>query len=58
MERSAAVSTPVRETTTLTNGVEMPMVGFGVHQNPSEQTTDAVAAALATGYRLLDTAAA
>lgn len=58
MKRSAAVSTPVRETTTLTNGVEMPMVGFGVHQNPSEQTTDAVAAALATGYRLVDTAAA
>ena len=52
------MSTPVRETTTLTNGVEMPMVGFGVHQNLSEQTTDAVAAALATGYRLVDTAAA
>ena len=52
------MSTPVRKTTTLTNGVEMPMVGFGFHQNPSEQTTDAVAAALATGYRLLDTAAA
>ena len=39
-------------TTTLNNGVEMPMVGFGVYQNPPEQTTDAVAAALATGYRL------
>lgn len=28
------MSTPVRKTTTLTNGVEMPMVGFGVYQNP------------------------
>jgi diketogulonate reductase-like aldo/keto reductase len=43
---------------TLNNGVEMPTVGFGVFQTPSEQTRSAVDAALATGYRHIDTAAA
>ncbi|MFE1319279.1 aldo/keto reductase [Kitasatospora phosalacinea] len=42
---------------TLNNGVEMPQLGFGVFQVPDEQTTAAVAAALAAGYRSVDTAA-
>jgi 2,5-diketo-D-gluconate reductase A len=36
----------------------MPILGFGVYQIPPEQTEQAVTDALATGYRLLDTAAA
>jgi diketogulonate reductase-like aldo/keto reductase len=43
---------------TLNNGVLMPPIGFGVFQSPPEETTDAVEAALATGYRHVDTAAA
>lgn len=43
---------------TLNNGVTMPILGFGVYQIPPEQTEEAVAEALAAGYRLLDTAAA
>ncbi|MET7335852.1 aldo/keto reductase [Nonomuraea sp. NPDC005650] len=43
---------------TLDNGVERPILGFGVYQIPSEQTEQAVPEALAAGYRLLDTAAA
>src|ERR1700733_293313 len=43
---------------TLNNGVEMPALGFGVFQTPPDVTADAVHTALATGYRLIDTAAA
>ena len=43
---------------TLNNGVTMPALGLGVYQSPPEQTTDAVTAALQTGYRHIDTAAA
>lgn len=43
---------------TLNNGVEMPILGFGVFQIPAEETEQAVTEALAAGYRLLDTAAA
>ncbi|MFF1259516.1 aldo/keto reductase [Streptomyces sp. NPDC058321] len=43
---------------TLNNGVEMPIIGFGVYQIPADQTEQAVSEALAAGYRLLDTAAA
>ncbi|WP_433260800.1 aldo/keto reductase [Actinosynnema sp. CS-041913] len=42
---------------TLNNGVEMPILGFGVYQIPPDQTEQAVTDALAAGYRLLDTAA-
>ncbi|KRC62667.1 oxidoreductase [Agromyces sp. Root81] len=45
-------------TVTLNNGVTMPALGFGVFQTPPEVTTQAVVTALATGYRLIDTAAA
>jgi len=43
---------------TLNNGVEMPAIGFGVFQTPPDETRDAVHAALAAGYRHIDTAAA
>ena len=42
---------------TLDNGVQMPVLGFGVFQIPAEQTEQAVTDALAAGYRSLDTAA-
>ncbi len=42
----------------LNNGVEMPALGFGVFRASQEQTADAVETALATGYQLIDTAAA
>ncbi|MFE2493095.1 aldo/keto reductase [Streptomyces scopuliridis] len=43
-------------TVTLNNGVEMPILGFGVYQIPPEQTEQAVTDALAAGYRSIDTA--
>lgn len=43
-------------TTSLSNGVEMPVLGFGVFQIPPEQTEQAVSDALGTGYRSIDTA--
>ena len=43
---------------TLNNGVEIPALGLGVFQTPPDETTAAVAAALDTGYRHIDTAAA
>ncbi|BDM74798.1 2,5-diketo-D-gluconic acid reductase (plasmid) [Streptomyces nigrescens] len=46
------------QTVTLNNGVEMPLLGFGVYRIPAEDTERAVCQALAAGYRLLDTAAA
>jgi len=44
-------------TVILNNGVEMPVLGFGVFQIPADQTEQAVVDALAAGYRSLDTAA-
>ena len=41
----------------LNNGVEMPILGFGVYQIPAEETERAVTDALVAGYRSLDTAA-
>src|SRR4051794_36635612 len=46
------------ETITLNNGIEMPALGLGVFQTPPDETRAAVSAALATGYRHIDTAAA
>ncbi|MFJ1735238.1 aldo/keto reductase [Streptomyces sp. NPDC088254] len=43
---------------TLGDGVEMPILGFGVYQIPPERTEQAVTDALAAGYRSIDTAAA
>jgi diketogulonate reductase-like aldo/keto reductase len=45
-------------TLTLNNGVTMPALGLGVFQTPPDETRDAVTAALQTGYRHIDTAAA
>jgi 2,5-diketo-D-gluconate reductase A len=42
---------------TLNNGVEMPILGFGVFQIPPDETEQAVATALEVGYRHFDTAA-
>ena len=42
----------------LNNGVQIPGVGFGVFQTPPDETIAAVEAALAVGYRHIDTAAA
>ena len=46
------------EYVTLNNGVQMPMVGFGVFEIPAEPTAQCVFDALKTGYRLIDTAQA
>jgi diketogulonate reductase-like aldo/keto reductase len=46
------------ETISLNNGVVMPALGFGVFQTPPDETRDAVRAAIDSGYRLIDTAAA
>ncbi len=44
---------------TLNNGVEMPILGFGVYQIRDEaECEQSVYDALAAGYRLIDTAAA
>ncbi|NVC25514.1 aldo/keto reductase [Kocuria salina] len=45
-------------TITVNNGVQMPALGLGVFQASPEETRDAVRAALSTGYRHIDTAAA
>ncbi|GHJ48975.1 2,5-diketo-D-gluconic acid reductase [Catellatospora sp. TT07R-123] len=42
---------------TLNNGVQMPILGFGVFQVADEHTEQVVTDALAAGYRALDTAA-
>jgi len=42
---------------TLNNGVQMPILGFGVFQVPDDQTEQVVTDALAAGYRAIDTAA-
>ena len=42
---------------TLNNGVQLPALGFGVFRSAPQQTVAAVEAALAQGYRLIDTAA-
>jgi 2,5-diketo-D-gluconate reductase A len=45
-------------TITLNNNVRIPQLGFGVFQVPPEDTERVVSAALETGYRSIDTAAA
>ena len=47
------------QTVTLNNGVQMPLLGFGVYQVPDPAECErSVLEALRVGYRLLDTAAA
>ena len=43
---------------TLNNGIQMPMVGFGVFEIPAEKTAQCVFGAIECGYRLIDTAQA
>lgn len=50
------MATETIPTAKLSNGVEMPVLGFGVFQIPAEETERAVIAALEAGYRSLDTA--
>jgi len=52
------MTTQTAEVINLNNGVELPALGLGVFQSPPEETVGAVEAALAIGYRLIDTAAA
>ncbi|MEU3054265.1 aldo/keto reductase [Streptomyces griseus] len=42
---------------TLNNGLDMPQLGFGVWQVPDDEAEKAVATAIETGYRSIDTAA-
>lgn len=46
------------EFTKLNNGIEMPLLGFGVYQIAPEDCERCVTDALKVGYRLIDTAAA
>lgn len=43
-------------TVRLHNGIEMPLVGFGVFQMTEDQAEQSVVDAIETGYRLIDTA--
>lgn len=47
----------MKDTVKLNNGVEMPMLGYGVFRIPEDKTKEVVSEALNTGYRLIDTAA-
>ena len=42
----------------LNNGVEMPVLGYGVYQTPPEETEKCVLDAIHVGYRSIDTAQA
>ena len=46
------------QTVKLNNGVEMPILGFGVYQVSNDETKTAVINAISVGYRMFDTAQA
>ncbi len=46
------------QTVRLNNGVEMPLLGYGVFQVPPQEAERCVSDALSVGYRLIDTAQA
>lgn len=46
------------EYVTLSNGVKMPMLGYGVYQTPPAETERCVSEAIEVGYRSIDTAQA
>jgi methylglyoxal/glyoxal reductase len=50
-------NTPQQLTTTLSNGIQMPLLGLGVYDMYGSIAEQAVLTALETGYRLFDTAA-
>jgi 2,5-diketo-D-gluconate reductase A len=56
-QREELPMTPNIPSVALNDGVEMPIVGFGVYQIPPEDTEETVATALEVGDRLIDTAA-
>ena len=43
---------------TLTNGIKMPIIGYGVYQVSKDECERCVLDALEVGYRLIDTAQA
>ena len=45
-----------QKTITLNNGVEMPLLGYGVYQVSPDEAERCVADALSVGYRMIDTA--
>lgn len=47
-----------KDTIILSNGVEMPILGYGVYQVASEQCEQCVSDAISVGYRMIDTAQA
>ncbi|GAA4662734.1 hypothetical protein GCM10023197_16150 [Gordonia humi] len=57
-DRIIGMVDPMTVDLTSNNGITMPALGFGVFQSPPEETVAAVEAALTTGYRHIDTAAA
>lgn len=48
----------MKKTITLSNGIQMPLLGYGVFQVPPQEAERCVADALSVGYRLIDTAQA
>lgn len=48
----------VKKTVTLSNGVQMPIIGIGTHQAQGEAAIEPLKIALNEGYRMVDTAAA
>ncbi len=46
------------QTVKLNNGIEMPILGFGVYQVSNQETERAVTDAISVGYRMFDTAQA
>ena len=58
MPETTATTSVHMPTLRLNNGVELPALGLGVFQSPPTETVGAVEAAINTGYRLIDTAAA
>lgn len=55
---TAAPTSPLRATTAIAPGVDIPQLGLGVFQIPPEQVQGIVEEALEVGYRHIDTAAA
>ena len=55
-EQSALPNSMEQKTITLNNGVEMPLLGYGVYQVSPDEAERCVADALSVGYRMIDTA--